>query len=126
MKKKASLILFVLLAFLSSAMGQIKVSGTVKDLNGNLIPGVSVAQKGTTSGTTTDVDGKFTLKVTNENAVLQFSFVGMKTLMLPLNGKTYFEVVLENQSVGIDEVVVTAMGIKRSEKSLAYATQKIS
>lgn len=126
MKKKASLILFVLLAFLSSAMGQIKVSGTVKDLNGNLIPGVSVAQKGTTSGTTTDVDGKFTLKVTNENAVLQFSFVGMKTLMLPLNGKTYFEVVLENQSVGIDEVVVTAMGIKRSEKSLAYATQKLS
>ena len=126
MKKKASLILFVLLAFLSSAMGQIKVSGTVKDVNGNLIPGVSVAQKGTTSGTTTDVDGKFTLKVTNENAVLQFSFVGMKTLMLPLNGKTYFEVVLENQSVGIDEVVVTAMGIKRSEKSLAYATQKLS
>lgn len=126
MKKKTSLILIVLLAFLSSAMGQIKVSGTVKDVNGNVLPGVSVIQKGTTSGATTDVEGKFALKVTNENAVLQFSFVGMKTLMLPLNGKTYFEVKLESQNVGIDEVVVTAMGIKRSEKSLAYATQKLS
>jgi TonB-linked outer membrane protein, SusC/RagA family len=126
MKKKTSLILIVLLAFLSSAMGQIKVSGTVKDVNGNVIPGVSVTQKGTTSGATTDVDGKFALKVANENAVLQFSFVGMKTLTLPLNGKTYLDVKLESQSVGIDEVVVTAMGIKRSEKSLAYATQKLS
>ena len=126
MKKKTSLILIVLLAFLSSAMGQIKVSGTVKDTDGNLIPGVSVIQKGTTSGATTDLDGKFALKVNNENAVLQFSFVGMKTLEVALNGKTYLEVKLESKNVGIDEVVVTAMGIKRSEKSLAYATQKLS
>lgn len=126
MKKKTSLILIVLLAFLSSAMGQIKVSGTVRDFEGNVVPGVSVIQKGTTNGVTTDLEGKFALKVTNERAVLQFSFVGMKALEVALNGRTYLDVKLESQSLGIDEVVVTAMGIKRSEKSLAYATQKLS
>jgi CarboxypepD_reg-like domain len=79
MKKRLYLIMIVLFASFSSVLAQVKVSGTVTDPDGISIPGVSVVQKGTTNGTTTDADGKYAVSVSSASAVLQYSFVGMTT-----------------------------------------------
>jgi hypothetical protein len=113
MKKRFYLIMVLLFASFASVLGQTKVSGTVTEANGTSIPGVSVVQKGTTNGTTTDIDGTFDLTVP-ANAVLQFSFVGMLTVEESVNGRTTINVVMESDAIGLDEVVVTALGIKYS------------
>ncbi len=126
MKKRLYLILIVLFASFSGAMAQVKVSGTVTDPEGISIPGVSVVQKGTTNGTTTDADGKYSLSVSSASASLQFSFVGMTTVSEALNGRSVINVKMTAESVGINEVVVTALGIQREKKTLTYASQQVS
>ena len=74
MKKKMYLILFVLLISSAYVMAQVRVSGTVKDADGLALPGVSVVQVGTTVGTTTDLNGNFSLNATSPNAVSAFHF----------------------------------------------------
>ena len=118
--------MIVLFASFSGAMAQVKVSGTVTDPDGISIPGVSVVQKGTTNGTTTDADGKYTLSVSSASATLQFSFVGMTTVSEALNGRSVINVKMTAESVGINEVVVTALGIQREKKTLTYASQQVS
>jgi TonB-linked SusC/RagA family outer membrane protein len=125
MKKRMFLILIVLFASFATTMAQMKVSGTVTDPDGSSIPGASIVQKGTTNGTTTDADGKFAITV-SANAVLQISFVGMKPVEVALNGKTVVNVKLESETVGLNEVVVTALGIQRDKKTLTYASQQVS
>jgi TonB-linked SusC/RagA family outer membrane protein len=90
------------------------------------IPGVSVSVKGTTLGTVTNIDGFFNLKVPEDAQVLMFSFVGMKTQELSIEGLSSVNVTLDPESIGVDEVVVTAMGITRSEKSLGYASTTVA
>jgi len=125
MKKLIGLIAFVMLLGLSSAFAQSKtVTGTVIDQAGLGLPGVTVAVKGTTLGTSTDIDGKWTLTV-NANDVLEISFIGMKTQEFTVGNKTVFNVTLEEDRVAVDEVVVTAVGIKRSEKSLGYSATSV-
>jgi len=102
------------------------ISGKVTDSSGIPLPGVSVVIKGTTTGTITDVDGKYSLPNLPDNAILQFSFVGMKKQEIAVGNKTSIIVVLEEETVGLDEVIVTAFGIKRMEKALGYAVQKVS
>ncbi len=126
MKKRLYLILIVLFASFSGVMAQVKVSGTVTDPEGISIPGVSVVQKGTTNGTTTDADGKYSLSVSSANADLQFSFVGMTTVTEALNGRSVINLKMKSESVGINEVVVTALGIQREKKTLTYASQQVS
>ena len=126
MKKRLYLILVVLFASFSGVMAQVKVSGTVTDPDGVSMPGVSVVQKGTTNGTTTDANGKYTLSVSSASATLQFSFVGMSSKTEVLNGRSVLNVRLAAESVGINEVVVTALGIQREKKTLTYASQQIS
>jgi len=125
MKKRIYVILILLFASFAGAMAQVKVSGTVSDPDGNKIPGVSVVQKGTTIGTSTDIDGKFSLSV-NAKAVLQFSFVGMKPVEEVVNGRSVINVKMEAETVGVNEVVVTALGIQREKKTLTYASQQVS
>lgn len=126
MKKRLYLILIVLFASLANVMAQVKVSGTVTDPDGISIPGVSVLQKGTTNGITTDIDGKYTLTVTSASAVLEFSFVGMKPVSETINGRAVINVKMAAETVGITEVVVTALGIQREKKTLTYASQQVS
>ena len=125
MKKRMFLILIVLFASFATTMAQMKVSGTVTDPDGSSIPGASIVQKGTTNGTTTDADGKFAINV-SANAVLQISFVGMKPVEVAVNGKAVINVKLESETVGLNEVVVTALGIQRDKKTLTYASQQVS
>lgn len=102
------------------------ISGNVKDGFGDLIPGVSVFVKGTAIGTVTDIDGNFSLTVPDESAILVFSFIGMKTQELPLGTQSIFEVVLEDDAIGLNEIVVTALGIKKEERAVSYNVQTIA
>ena len=103
---------------------KISVSGTVKDAAGEPLIGVNVIVKGTTIGNVTDIDGHFTLSDIAPNAILQISYIGYQTVEVP--AKANVSVVLKEDSEQLDEVVVTALGIKREEKALGYAVQKVS
>jgi TonB-linked SusC/RagA family outer membrane protein len=100
------------------------VTGTITDQTGETVIGANVVEKGTTNGTGTDADGKFVLTVGN-NAVLQISFIGFKTQEIAVANRTTLSIVLQEDLQSLDEVIVTALGIKREEKSLGYAVQKI-
>ena len=102
----------------------ITVSGRVTDETNEPLPGVSVLIKGTSQGTTTNIDGKYSLQVP-ENATLVFSFVGMQTQEVPVRNQTALDVVMEADIASLDEIVVTALGITRNERSLGYATQEV-
>ncbi|MCL3782659.1 SusC/RagA family TonB-linked outer membrane protein [Prolixibacteraceae bacterium JC049] len=89
------------------------VSGTVKDSNGEPLPGVSIVVKGTTTGITTDFDGNFIMNNVPANATLVFSFVGMKTQEVPVANQTLFNITLEEDAIGLEEVVAVGYGTKR-------------
>ena len=99
------------------------VSGTVSDNAGMPLPGVSVLVKGTKSGTQTDFDGKFSIKATSSQ-VLIFSYVGMKTQEIKATS-TSVNVKLQDGALELEGVVVTALGIKKSEKAIGYAAQSV-
>ena len=93
-----------------------KITGKVTDTSGNPLPGVSVVVKGTTNGLITDSNGLYSLSNIPENAVLQFSFVGMKRHEVAIVGKTTINVVMEEETVGIEEVVAVGYGyVKKSD-----------
>jgi len=105
---------------------QIIVSGTVTDnIQGLPIPGVNIQVKGNNNGAITDLDGKFSIGITDPNATLIFSNLGYVTQIIALEGKTVLNVVLEEEENKLDEVVVTALGIKREEKALGFAVQNV-
>lgn len=89
------------------------------------LPGVSVIVQGTTIGTTTDADGQYTITVPNESSILVFQFIGMVTVEEAVNGRSTVDVVMEPDLLGIEEVVVTALGISREKKALGYAVQDL-
>ncbi len=102
------------------------VTGTVTDAgDGFPIPGVSVFVKGTTIGTVTTPDGTYNLAVPNDAQTIVFSFVGMKTQEIAFTGQATIDVALESDAVDVDEVVVTAMGIRKEKKALTYAAQQV-
>src|SRR5665647_2775852 len=100
------------------------VTGTVKDDTGQFLPGVSVVVKGTVTGTITDIDGKFSFSVPN-NATLVFSFVGMDTKEVVVGNQRKIDISMIPIAIGMDEVVVTALGISREKKSLAYSVSEV-
>lgn len=102
----------------------ITVKGKVLDKTGEPIIGANVRVVGTASGASTDLDGNFTLSVP-ANASLAISYVGMKPQTIAIAGRTQLEVVLEDESQSLDAVVVTALGIKRSQKALSYNVQEM-
>ncbi|MGG8495680.1 SusC/RagA family TonB-linked outer membrane protein [Tenacibaculum sp. TC6] len=125
MKTKFNGILTLLLALVVQiSFAQEKtISGTVTDESGPL-PGVTVLKKGTSQGTETDFDGKYSLKAKSGD-ILVFSFVGMKTIEKTVGSSNSINVSMTNDNV-LDEVVVTALGISRDKKSLGYATQEVA
>lgn len=93
-----------------------KVTGKVTDLNGVSLPGVSVVVKGTATGVITDNNGNYSISNIPENATLKFSFVGMKTQEIPVENKTSINVMLAEESIGIEEVVAVGYGVvKKSD-----------
>jgi TonB-linked SusC/RagA family outer membrane protein len=102
-----------------------RVVGKVTDSSGGTLPGVSVVVKGTTIGVISDSDGKFSLENIPENAILQFSFVGMKSQEIAILGKATINVKLEEETIGIEEVVAIGYGtIKKSDLTGAVGTLK--
>lgn len=117
---------YIVISPLEEEKYQQKVTGKVVDANNEPLIGVSVLEKGTTNGTITDFDGNYTLVVTGSNAVLQFSYVGYQTQEKAVAGKTAINIALKEDAQVLEEVVVTALGIKRSEKALSYNVQQIN
>ena len=102
------------------------VTGTVTSSEDGLpIPGVTVMVPGTTVGTTTDLDGKYTLSVKDAYKTLRYQYVGMITKDLPIGSSTQINVVLDPDVVLMDEVVVTAIGISKEKKALGYNVQQV-
>jgi TonB-linked SusC/RagA family outer membrane protein len=121
-----TLSLFQVTAGGSSSQQAKPVSGKVTDSAGAPLPGVSVIIKGTTTGTTTDANGNFNFSSVPREATLLFSFIGMKMQEIKITDQTSVTVKMEVTSIGVEEVVVTALGIKRSERALGYSVQKVS
>jgi TonB-linked SusC/RagA family outer membrane protein len=115
-------LLMMLITQISFAQEQ-PVSGVVSDQSGVPIPGVNVLVKGTSSSTQTDLDGKFKISA-SKSQTLVFSFLGMKTKEV-LASTSSLKVTLSDESLELQSVVVTALGITREKKSLGYATQEV-
>ncbi|WP_073405561.1 SusC/RagA family TonB-linked outer membrane protein [Mucilaginibacter sp. OK098] len=109
----------------ASAARQITISGTVNDIKGDPIPGVNVKLKGTQQGTATDLQGNYKLNAPNGDGTLVFSFIGFETKEVTINNNMHINVTLKQQSAALSEIVVTALGVRRSEKSLTYSTQQV-
>ena len=107
----------------SQQAGTVTVKGTVVDAKGEPLIGVSILEKGTNNGTITDIDGNFTLSVT-EGATIEVSYIGYKTLSLTAK-PDFGQITMSEDTEVLDEVVVTALGIKRSQKALSYNVQEV-
>lgn len=128
MKKHFGKPLLFFLCFFSLQMWaqQREISGEVTDADGIPLPGVSVFVKNTSVGTVTDFDGNFSLTVPDQNNnVLVFSFIGYTTREMKIEDQKQFNIKLETDQEALDEVVVTAMGIKREKKALSYSVQEV-
>ena len=101
------------------------ITGVVSDDMGPLI-GVNVLVKGTTDGCITDMDGNFTLNTTVANPVIVFSYIGYATQEVAVKGNAPINVMMSGDTQLLEEVVVTALGIKRSEKALSYNVQQVN
>lgn len=101
-----------------------KVTGVVEDEFGP-VAGASVVIKGTTNGTMTDMDGHFTLEGVKKGDIIQISFIGFATQDIPYTGQTTLNVKMQEDTQKLDEVVVTALGMKRDKKALGYAMQEL-
>jgi TonB-linked SusC/RagA family outer membrane protein len=101
------------------------VTGTVVDEKGESIIGATVQVEGTTNGVITDIDGKYSVRVENDKSTLRFSFVGLVPVVEQVKGRRIINVVLKSDTEVLDEVVVTALGIKKEKKKLGYAVQDL-
>ena len=113
MKKTVALLLTMCLLVTMAMAQKRSVSGIIRDKSTNeLLPGVTVLEKGTTNGTVTDIDGKFALSV-NEGASLVISYIGMSTQELLVGRQTSFAVNLESSSKQLDEIVAVGYGSQK-------------
>lgn len=125
--RKIFLIIGMCFTLLSSVFAQQRVTGTITGSDDGLpLPGVNVLVKGTMTGVITDYDGKYSIDVPGQDAVLVFSFIGYEVSEVPVNGQSVIDVVLYPDMKKIDEVVVTALGVTKQARSVGYATTKVS
>jgi len=126
--KKYTLFLACFIICMQVVLAQTReITGTVSSAeDGATIPGVSVSVKGTTLGTITDINGMYRISVPTDGATLLFSFVGMVSQEVPVGNQSTINVKMASENISIDEVVVTALGIRRTEKSLGYSAARVS
>ncbi|WP_443936567.1 SusC/RagA family TonB-linked outer membrane protein [Pedobacter sp. MW01-1-1] len=103
----------------------VAITGTVKDANGAALPGATVRVKGTGVGTSSDINGKFTLNVP-ENAVLVVSYAGFQTKEMAIGNQNDIVIVLTEDSKQLTDVVVTALGIKKERRALGYSVTQVA
>lgn len=108
----------------ADASAYVQISGVIKDDMGEPVSGANVVVKGQVLGTITDVDGRYSLSVPAKS-VLVVTFIGYKTKEVPVGKQSVINVTLSEDAELLDEVVVTALGIKREEKALGYSVQKV-
>ena len=126
MKARLTSLFLLLLLFpmVCALAAPITVKGTVTDATGEPLLGVSVIVKGTTQGTTTNLDGEFTIKA-EEGQVIRFTYIGYAPVEETVTGSA-MAVTMHEEANALDEVVVTALGIKREQKALSYNVQTMS
>ncbi len=125
MRKLTVLLVLLLFIGIQAAFAQRTVTGKVTAVNDAPLPGVTVVIKGTTSGTSTDGNGEYSISVPNNQTVLQFSFIGFQPKEITVGSQSTINVVLEESTEELDEVVITALGIKREAKSLGYSVTSV-
>ena len=103
---------------------QFRVAGIITDENGTPLPGASIVEKGTTNGTTTDFDGNYTIELADSNAILLVSYLGYASKEIDVNGQSTLNAQLLPNTGELDEVVVTALGMKREKKALGYSVSE--
>ncbi len=124
-KKIFSFLTLVSLLFFQGLVAQnTTVSGTVSDASGVPLPGVNVVEKGTSNGTSTDFDGNYTINVSS-SATLVFSSLGYETKEISVDGQTTINTSLADGASELDEVVVTALGIRKETKALGYSLTEV-
>ncbi len=126
MRKKIYVLFVVFFASVNILSAQITVSGLITDDQGNSIIGATVIEKGTLHGTVSDLDGNYSITVSSADAILVFTYVGMLSVEEAVEGRTTINVQLMPDLIGLEEVVVTALGISRERKTLTYASQQVS
>jgi len=121
------IVLFVFISGYTLFAQAVVITGTVtSSVQGEgAIPGVTITVKGTTVGAITDINGKFAVTAPQNATALVFSYIGMKRQEVVIGGRKVIDVIMEPDILGLNEVVVTAIGIKRSEKSLGYSATQI-
>jgi TonB-linked SusC/RagA family outer membrane protein len=102
---------------------QKEITGKVTDASGEPLPGVTIIVKGTTQGTVTNVDGEFSFRIPLEAKILQFSFVGMEMQEVPIGERTTFSIVLEEATIGLEEVIAVGYGIQKKESVVGSISQ---
>ncbi|MDL2244772.1 SusC/RagA family TonB-linked outer membrane protein [Parabacteroides sp. OttesenSCG-928-J18] len=107
------------------AQEKIKIAGIVVDQAGEALPGANVVEKGTLMGTTTDADGSFSISIAS-NATLVVSFVGFVTQEIPVDNRLYIRIELVEDELMLENVIVTALGLKKNESELTYAIKQVS
>ena len=110
---------------LETSQQKITITGVVRDKGGETIPGATIQIKGTSVRSISDIDGKYSITVPSDKATLIFSFIGYEAHEEPINGRAAVNPVLSSSVEQLDEVVVTALGIKREKKALGYAMQEV-
>jgi iron complex outermembrane receptor protein len=115
----------LLMFFVATVSAQnITVRGTVQDATGEPVIGATVQVQGANTGVITDVNGNYSISCQSKST-LSFSYVGFKTKLVPVNGRSTINVVFDSSSTDLNEVVVTALGIKREAKALGYAVTEV-
>jgi TonB-linked SusC/RagA family outer membrane protein len=126
MRKLTTLLVLLLFAGLQVAFAQRTITGRViKTTDNTPLAGVTVLVKGTTTGITTDINGRYSIPVPNNETILQFSFIGLTQKEVTVGTQTTIDVALEEAVKQMNEVVVTALGIKRESKSLGYSATSV-
>lgn len=127
MRKFTFVLALILLIGMQGVFAQLRViTGVVTSSDDKApIPGVTIVVKNTTIGTTTNLDGKYTLTVPAKYDALEYSYVGMKTQIIKLGESVTIDVVMQPDVMNMDEVVVTAIGIPRETKALSYSVQQV-
>ncbi|QZE14491.1 SusC/RagA family TonB-linked outer membrane protein [Halosquirtibacter laminarini] len=123
-KRIWGLLIILMMASISAFAQQKNITGTIIGDDNLPIPGATIVVKGTSNGTISSIDGKYSIKA-NEGDLLQFSFVGMETQEVKVTNLNTINIELKSATIGMDEVVVTALGIKREKKSLGYSVQEV-
>ena len=125
MKKLKMMLVFLFIG--AQVFAQTTITGTVVDLDGSPVPGASVVvQSISGSGTLTSADGSYSIDVPAEGKTLIFSFIGMEAQSVAINGQTVIDVTLASADITLDDVVITALGVSREERSLGYSVQEVS